>query len=47
MTVRVEPVPVALLAHTATLADPLTDGVPDMSPVLVFRLRPVGRADEP
>ncbi len=36
------PVPPALLALTVTLVEPRAVGVPEMTPVVVFRVRPAG-----
>ena len=40
------PVPLALVAETVTVDDPAVDGVPDITPVLVFKLRPDGKIPE-
>ena len=37
-----EPVPPALLALMVTELVPVANGVPDMTPVVVFTLRPAG-----
>ena len=40
------PVPVALIADTVTLLEPTAVGVPEITPVLVFKLRPAGKTVE-
>ena len=40
------PVPTALVADTVTLLEPTVVGVPEITPVPVFKLRPAGKAVE-
>ncbi len=49
MLIVTDPLPVAavLVAVTATALDPVTVGVPLMTRVLLFRLRPSGRPVAP